>query len=162
MTNLPFGKKNDQVQTPEWIYESLNAEYGFDHDPCPIGWRKDVDPDGLTTDWGDCSFVNPPFSQIRRWVQKSITETQKGKRVVMLLTARINSKYWWELIWPNASEIRFIRGHVQFQGYEHVLPLPLCVVVFDPASHPLLWGNISKGQLSEREFIRIRSAITDG
>jgi hypothetical protein len=152
--NLLLGKKNDKVGTPDWVYDSLNAEFRFDHDPCPLDWDESK-PDGLTTEWGSRNFVNPPFSQIKKWVLKSLKEVEKGKLVVMLLTARINNNYWWDHIWPNAAEIRFISGNLQFKGYEKVLPIPMAIVIFRPNSVPLLWGQLSKGKLSGREFIRV-------
>ena len=42
------GKKNDDIQTPKKIYESLNKVFDFDFDPCPINYLVD----GLNVSWG--------------------------------------------------------------------------------------------------------------
>jgi hypothetical protein len=63
---------------------------------------------GLHSSWGQCSFVDPPFSKIKLWVQKALAECRKGKIVVMLITARTNANYWHQYIFPFAKEIRFI------------------------------------------------------
>lgn len=77
--------------TPPALYESLNVEFNFDFDPCPF--PKPDDFDGLTCEWGQSSYVNPPFGSIihqgkkkgpTAWVRKAIAEQQKGKRVVLV------------------------------------------------------------------------------
>lgn len=77
--------------TPPDLYQSLNAEFQFDFDPCPH--PKPDDFDGLTCDWGKSNYVNPPFGSILHqgrkkgptaWVRKAIQEHQKGKRVVFV------------------------------------------------------------------------------
>ena len=124
--------KNDNVRTPKELYDELDAEFRFDHDPCPYS-TKDWDgvsvsdscggtmmtsvDNGLHTSWGQSSFVNPPFSKIKPWVQKALAECRKGKTVVMLITARTNANYWHQYIFPFAKEIRFMRGKVNFPGY---------------------------------------------
>jgi len=45
--------------TPPDIYAALDAEFRFDFDPCPFPLPADFD--GLTCDWGQSNYVNPPF-----------------------------------------------------------------------------------------------------
>ncbi len=77
--------------TPPDVYNPLNEEFGFDHDPCPF--PKPADFDGLTSEWGNSNYVNPPFGSIMHngkkkgptaWARKAIAESEKGKRVVMV------------------------------------------------------------------------------
>jgi len=77
--------------TPPEIYEPLNREFNFDFDPCPF--PKPEDFDGLTMDWGNSNYVNPPFGSIihdgkkkgpTAWMRKAIAENEKGKRVVIV------------------------------------------------------------------------------
>lgn len=77
--------------TPPALYETLNTEFSFDFDPCPF--PKPDGFDGLTCEWGQSSYVNPPFGSIihqgkkkgpTAWVRKAIAEQQKGKRVVLV------------------------------------------------------------------------------
>lgn len=76
---------------PPEIYDPLNAEFGFDFDPCP--YPKPDDFDGLTCDWGQRNWVNPPFGSIihqgrkkgpTAWMRKAIEEQQKGKLSVVV------------------------------------------------------------------------------
>jgi hypothetical protein len=77
--------------TPHALYQSLDEEFSFDFDPCPF--PKPDDFDGLTCDWGQSSYVNPPFGSIMHqgkkkgptaWARKAIAENQKGKTVVLV------------------------------------------------------------------------------
>lgn len=77
--------------TPPEIFTELNAQYAFDFDPCP--YPKPDDFDGLTSEWGQSSYVNPPFGSILHegkkkgmtaWVRKALAEQAKGKRVVLV------------------------------------------------------------------------------
>lgn len=78
--------------TPPDVYAALNEEFGpFDFDPCPF--PKPDDFDGLTCEWGQRNYVNPPFGSIMHegkkkgptaWVRKAITEWHKGKTVVLV------------------------------------------------------------------------------
>ena len=77
--------------TPPALYDQLNFEFCFDFDPAPF--PKPADFDGLTCDWGQSNYVNPPFGSIvhegkkkgmTAWVRKALAEHAKGKRVVMV------------------------------------------------------------------------------
>jgi len=77
--------------TPPELYAELDAEFHFDFDPCPFPLPEGFD--GLTCEWGQSSYVNPPFGSIihegkkkgpTAWVRKAIAESQKGKCVVLV------------------------------------------------------------------------------
>lgn len=77
--------------TPPEVYGPLNVEFSFDFDPCPFPLPDGFD--GLTCEWGQSSYVNPPFGSIMHegkkkgptaWVRKAIAEQKKGKRVVLV------------------------------------------------------------------------------
>lgn len=77
--------------TPKAVYDDLNRQYEFDFDPCP--YPKPENFDGLTCEWGQSSYVNPPFGSIihngkkkgpTAWARKAIEENKKGKCVVLV------------------------------------------------------------------------------
>lgn len=79
--------------TPPDIYQQLNIEFQFDYDPCP--YPKPENYDGLQAEWGESSYVNPPFGSYTdktdgkkkgptAWAKKAIKEYEKGKRVVLV------------------------------------------------------------------------------
>jgi len=84
--------------TPPELLEDLESEFGpFDFDPCPYPLPEGFD--GLTCEWGQNNYVNPPFGSIMHqgpndkkpkkkgptaWMRKAIEEHKKGKRVVIV------------------------------------------------------------------------------
>ncbi len=112
MTAYMPKSKTDKWATPSALYTQLDSEFHFTCDPCPIDW-KDGDADGLTTDWGPSTFVNPPYSNVAKWIAKAHAEWTKGKTIVMLLNAITDTKAFHEYIYGQA-ELRFLKGRVKF------------------------------------------------
>lgn len=125
--------KNDHVETPEDLYNSLNDEFHFDFDPCPFK----ADFDGLQIDWGKSNYVNPPYSNIQSFMKKAVEEMKKGNLTVFLIPLRMGSRYWERLVIPYASEVRPIAGYIKFKGYEKIrgLNIPIGLVVYDPKAY---------------------------
>lgn len=77
--------------TPPEIYKKLNDEFHFDFDPCP--YPKPDDYDGTAVDWGNVTYLNPPFRAKdafngkgpTAFVRKAIEENKKGKTVVIMI-----------------------------------------------------------------------------
>lgn len=77
--------------TPPDLMASLQEEFNFDFDACP--YPKPESFDGLSVEWGNCTYVNPPFGSIIQngkkkgptaWARKAILEHSKGKDVVLV------------------------------------------------------------------------------
>ena len=94
--------------TPDGILERF-AEY---FDPCPF--RPQFD--GLAVDWKGNTFVNPPFSNMKRWADKAFAEYQKdpSRNIVFLMPSdRLNRKYL-EKWWGHCS-MTLVKGTVRFK-----------------------------------------------
>lgn len=128
MKKIPFTSLSQDWRTPKRVYDGLNSEFNFVFDPCP----NHALIDGLKADWGSPAYVNPPFKDISKWVSKSWTEYQAGKTVVLLIPARTDTR-WWHDYCMKATEIRFIKGRLKYEGSKWNAPFPSCVVVFKPA-----------------------------
>jgi len=77
--------------TPKSLMMELQQEFAFDFDPCP--YPVPIGFDGLTCEWGQRNYVNPPFGSIihngkkkgpTAWARKAIEEHKKGKLVVFV------------------------------------------------------------------------------
>lgn len=113
-------------RTPRAAYQILDAEFNFDHDPCPPNYTID----GLTSEWGNSNYVNPPYSrELPKWVKKSYEEHLKGKTVVMLIPSRTDTK-WWHDYCMKAKEIRFIKGRLKFNDQAGLAPFPSAIIIF--------------------------------
>jgi hypothetical protein len=105
---------SDNWSTPIEFLERLDNEFHFDFDPCPLNNKFD----GLTIEWGNSNFINPPYSRKLKeaFIAKSVMESKNGKRCVMLLPVSTSTKIFHDSILPNAKEIRFVRGRLRFGG----------------------------------------------
>lgn len=126
-TAVHFSQATDRWATPSDLYESLNAEFSFNFDPCPL----DGVGDGLAPlfcDWrGKRVFCNPPYGpQIRQWLQRA----PEAELAVFLIPARTDTRWFHDIVLPIASEIRFIKGRLRFGGSKNPAPFPSMLVIF--------------------------------
>jgi len=98
--------------TPPELFNQLNAEFNFDFDPAPYPLPEGFD--GLTCEWGNSNYVNPPFGSIihegkkkgpTAWVRKAIEEAKKGKRVVLVYPI----DKWILMLLEAGAEVRNLR-----------------------------------------------------
>lgn len=127
---LMFSAKSDDWSTPQDTFAALDAEFSFDFDPCPIGGGS-----GLTQDWLRRAFVNPPYSNVRGFLDKAMQEIDAGRTdvAVFLVPSRTDTKWWHEVVMTRAAEIRFIKGRLKFGGSKNSAPFPSTVIVFKRA-----------------------------
>lgn len=122
-----FSSASDNWSTPIDVFQSLNSEFNFDFDPCPL--NDNPSTDGLLIEWGNSNYVNPPYSNISKWCEKAFKEWLLGKTVVMLIPSRTDTKYWHDYI-MKANEIRFIKGRLKFGDSKNSAPFPSAIIVF--------------------------------
>ena len=136
---LMFSSKDETWTTPQDFFNELNSEFNFTLDPCCLPntakCKKYYTPkeNGLIQDWSNESvFVNPPYGrEIYDWVKKCSEESKKeNTKVVMLIPARTDTKYFHDFIYHKASEIRFLKGRLKFGDSKNSAPFPSMVVVF--------------------------------
>ena len=157
----------DEWETPKYFFDLLDRIFRFTLDPCASPSNAKCkkfytkDDNGLSQDWiGESVFVNPPFSDIKSWVQKCYQEgTKENTIVVMILPSRTDTKYWHDYI-MKANEIWFCKGRVNFL-LNGVLPknssstFPLVVGVFESKtkSFPLIksFGHKQNNRGSEQK-----------
>lgn len=73
--------------------------------------------DGLTYAWGGQRvFMNPPYSRgfIEKAMTKAAAERNHAEVIVALIPANTDTRWWHDLVLPNASYIEFLRGRVRF------------------------------------------------
>lgn len=114
-------------KTPKALYQALDAYFCFDFDPCPPNPKFD----GLSIEWGECNFVNPPYgTEIKHWIRKSFEEARKGKTVVLLIPSRTDTKYWHDYV-MKSDEIWLVRGRLKFDDGNNSAPFPSAIIVFN-------------------------------
>lgn len=117
--------------TPPDLYARLNAEFNFNFDPCH--YPKTFD--GLTCEWGQSNYVNPPFRKKdgspTAFVRKAIEENKKGKTAVLTLP----TQSYVNLLLEAGAELRSL-GRVRWlstiDGSPMKGPSPITMFVLRP------------------------------
>lgn len=94
-------KPNDSRETPPELFSALDAEFHFTLDVCAsvenakcTRFYTELD-NGLVQYWGEERvFCNPPYSDIRPWVEKAWNS--RAKSIVMLVPANRTEQPWWQ------------------------------------------------------------------
>jgi len=157
------GDKDDRDSrfTPADFMASIYEAFGkVDVDPCahllsPVVATRRIllseGGDGLVDDWsGRLAFVNPPFSQLLRWLRRAHDEWQAGhvETVVCLVPVRTDSAWFHETL-SAAADIYLLRGRVRFlngEGKGQHTPFSLMVLALGAtADQRALYGALAPG-----------------
>ena len=154
-----FSSESDEWETPQDFYDKLNKKHRFTLDACSTHLNHKcekyytAEDDGLSKSWkGETVFVNPPYSQIEKWLKKAHDELCKHRvQTVMLIPARTDTKYWHDYVMTDASVIYFVKGRLKFYNKFRPnaffrAPFPSVVVVFGglrfaPGPHTATMGR---------------------
>lgn len=115
-------EERDSWRTPKYLFRYANDIVGgFDYDTActehnclatPV-WAGNEDQNALTATWSGKLWCNPPYSDIKPWITKSI---ESGVTVVMLIPSPNGESYYEDLI-LNSLEISII-GRIAFINAE--------------------------------------------
>ena len=149
--------EQDCAQTPWWFIKSLEdyTNLSIDFDVCAASNTAkahdyyslndgDDSVDGLDPfcDWGRTNYCNPPYSDIKPWVEKSWLESGRGNTTLMLIPDKTEVGYTREarecadtvihmpfrlnFLRPDGSE--FLDKNGKKQGPK----FPVCIYIFTP------------------------------
>ena len=119
-------KESDERYTPEDVLDVVRAVGTIVLDPCstPANRTKATyfytfEDDGLSKDWweltrGGLIFVNPPFSNLKGWVNKFAEEAAKGCNIVVLTPGDTSTLWFQEVVWLKSSAVCFWKGRIEF------------------------------------------------
>jgi phage N-6-adenine-methyltransferase len=148
----PLGTVDDRGTPPE-IFDPLNAVYRFTLDVAAAPHNAKapryftLQDNGLEQSWAnEMVWCNPPYSDIRPWVEKAWAEHIETMGIVMLLPANRTEQGWWQdLVEPRRDtgtsplSCSFLRGRRRFiqQGRTTIEPnerppFGLCVLRWEP------------------------------
>lgn len=138
MEKALFTSNSDEWETPLELYTRLNERFKFTLDPCSTKENHLCDKyytkedNGLCKSWkGQTVFVNPPYSNIKAWVEKCYKEHEtNGTTIVMLIPSRTDTRYFHEYIYHKA-DIEFIKGRLRFSNSKNSAPFPSMIVIYE-------------------------------
>lgn len=135
----------DEWGTPLELFYKLDREFHFVWDVCAEhynakcpGYYSPAD-DGLAQDWSRLApgwyWMNPPYSNIKKWMHKAHNYVQNHNGSVCVLTAaRTDTRWWWS--YAIHYHIRLLPGRLRFvqeDGSERVgAPFPSAIILMQP------------------------------
>jgi phage N-6-adenine-methyltransferase len=129
--------KTDLWATPQDFFDKLNAIHHFTLDVCATAENAKCknyfspEQNGLVQLWSGVAFMNPPYgSEIVEWIAKAFHESARGVKVVCLLPARTDTRWFHKFCLR--GEIEFIQGRLKFGGFNEPALFPSMVVIFHP------------------------------
>jgi hypothetical protein len=124
--------KTDEHPTPASITDHLYLFFWMkiDLDPCSdpgknIQAKRHFlkEDDGLTKDWCNPDgspadiFVNPPFSETAKWVEKAIEEKSKGHIANLVFLSKFDSRVrWFESLMEKSDLFLLVKGYTSYEG----------------------------------------------
>ena len=132
---MPPAKREDW-RTPASVFTPLNKEFRFtvdaaaspDNAMLPRYWTEE--DDALTKDWtGERVWCNPPYGKFQHLFIRKAAKIEASLSV-LLLPVRTDTRVWHECVFPHASDIRFLKGRVKFEGAKTGAPFPSAIVVY--------------------------------
>ncbi|PHM29108.1 phage N-6-adenine-methyltransferase [Xenorhabdus budapestensis] len=148
-------KFKDLWQTPLPLFKALDLEFRFtldaaasDQNTLCAHYLTERD-NALESDWISLGAIwcNPPYSNIRPWIEKAAIECQKQLQPVVMLVPSDFSVGWFKLALETVDEVRIITGGR---------------ISFIPAEQKIIGKSNTKGSkiLIWRPFITPRKLIT--
>ena len=138
--DIMFSHANEDWETPQEIFDSLNSLYHFTLDAAAADDNYKCEKhytatdSGLNHSWGgETVWLNPPYGrQLKQWVRKAWEESQKpGTKVVLLLPARTDTKWFHDYCMKGICI--FIKGRLYFgrNGWTGRAPFPSLICIFE-------------------------------
>lgn len=132
--NITFSHRTDLWETPQDLFDELDAKFHFETDVCAIAENAKCErffspeQDGLRQEWTGVCWCNPPYGRgIGQWVEKA---ARSRATVVMLLPARVDTAWFHDWCLPY-GKVTFVRGRLRFGGSKWNATFPSMIVVFE-------------------------------
>lgn len=97
--------------------------------------------DSLTLDWealmgyDEWAWLNPPFKNIAKWVEKCAHQSAAGCHIAVLIPASIGSNYWRDWVEPYAKIVP-LNGRITFLGCTDPYPKDCALLIYAPGIEP--------------------------
>lgn len=144
-TDAYKGGRAEDFSTPELFVKFVENTYGVrftldaaaDENNAKAPVWIDEKADALKQDWRGVVWLNPPYGRnIPTFLERAIEMKYMCEMIVVLIPARTDTKWFHELVVPNANDVLLIKGRLQFIHDSTVknscAPYPSMLVVFRP------------------------------
>lgn len=101
---------------------------------CYHGPGSPFGEDSLLARWAQCvewMWLNPPYGDIRPWVEKAAMESEDGAHIAMLVPASTGANWWRDHV-VNDAYILFLNGRITFVGANAPYPKDTALLLYTP------------------------------
>ena len=139
-------KESDERATPDELFIPLYNEFKFTLDVCATQDNAKVsnyftlerEQNGLFLNWApNRCFMNPPYSEIPKWLGKARLESMIGALVVGILPTDSSTKWFHEYIWDKTIhsfrsdvQVRYPDTRYSFGEHTNSAKFPTMIVIF--------------------------------
>jgi hypothetical protein len=120
-----ISSKSDEHYTPPNILEAVYFCLGeLDLDPCSnshsspnVRAKKHftIEDNGLAQEWSGRVFMNPPFSDIKKWVPYVIKEYSSGRVIEAIALTKADTRTnWYKKLRESCQAICFVEGYHKY------------------------------------------------
>ena len=141
-----LGKREQTVLTPAWLTDLIVKDWGenivldpcAEPEACNVPAEIHLTVDGTLVDWVDRTYVNPPFDDLRKWLEHAAWQaTLNDKRIAVLAPARAHRWWYRRARYAAAGLVQF--NPFPFVDHKNVFPAPLELLCFGWVPDPQLW-----------------------
>ncbi len=121
-THQTVVNENDLWETPPLLLEDIMKKYNIHPvlDVCATlqntKFTKYFTPEqnGLSQEWNEDFFMNPPYSEINEWMKKAYKQHRKHNVNALILVFAKTSVKWWHEYVEGKAETHFQKGRIRF------------------------------------------------
>jgi site-specific DNA-methyltransferase (adenine-specific) len=154
MDGILYSSRSEEWGTPQDLFDTLNGEFHFQLDAaaskenakCERYLTKEDDAlRQYWYEWRGPVWLNPPYGKaINEWMSKART-TGNASVVVCLVPARTDTNWFHRYVWGYASELRFIKGRLKFEGAGTAsATFPSAIIVYRPGEYTCRISTIDR------------------
>ncbi len=113
---------NDLWETPPLVLADAMKQYDihptldvcatFDNNKCD--WYLGEELDSFDKEWDEDFFMNPPYSEINRWMKRAYEQHKKHNVNALILVFAKTSVKWWHKFVEGKAETHFQKGRIRF------------------------------------------------
>jgi phage N-6-adenine-methyltransferase len=137
------GRSKQDYQTPPEFITAVKRKLGitnFDIDLAADATNRQAEQwygldnglDSLTQPWkvGDgWNWLNPPYSNIRPWVEKAEKEAKMGAKTAVLIPASVGSNWWFDYV-HQIAHVLLLNGRLTFVGCPSCYPKDCALLLY--------------------------------
>ena len=168
MSLFTSSETDEWATPPDFLRPLAEAVGGFDLDAAAGAEESPIaeyvyteDDDGLAQSWFGTVWVNPPYSDMKKWTEKVISELHRDEvDTILYLCKGGTSTNWWHAAVTEASAVGMIDSRLSFGGESNSAPFASHVFVFGDVNNTVLDTLNRRGTVFTTDHIHENTAQT--